>query len=348
MPSEPLFAESTPSPFGSAAGDVGWAVCAAVSALARLDDRLAAAPVAVRTGWLNQMLLEEAAASARLDNIVVDSDELRLHAIGALDADAERVVAGADRVELAAGILRVLRAVSARHPRQLFTARRLTAAARLRLKGRPREIRADPRLPAFLVEVPDPNAARAALPRALSPDAMAAWRRMPPPVAAADFLARWTETGCAAVVGGFIGRALVPQLFARLGATHWPVLFPSIGYLGHAYAYRPDRLAHEEWVAVAWLDACRRAAERGLKLLSHVAEAHTCLHAALQPARSTGRGGLVADLLTAMPAVTGALVAQRTGLSAVASRDMLHRAQRSGALHELTGRAAFRVYGAIR
>ncbi|MBY0254739.1 MAG: DUF1403 family protein, partial [Methylobacterium organophilum] len=180
-----------------------------------------------------------------------------------------------------------------------------------------------------------------------SPDAMAAWRRMPPPVAAADFLVRWTETGCAAAVGGFIGRALVPPLFVRLGATGRPILFPSVGYLGHAWEYRPDRMAREEWAAVGWLDACRRAAERGLLLHGRIVQAHACLHAALKPSRSTGRGAAVADCLTATPAVTGRTVATWTGLSDVASRDLLHRALQAGVLHELTGRAAFRVYGAL-
>lgn len=337
-------------------GDAGRALCAAAAAVARLDDRVAAAPEAVRRGWLNHTLLEEAAASARLDGIVVDAGELRLHAIGALAADAERTGGGADRVELAAGTLRVLRAVTARHPRQLFTANRLAAAARLRLRGRPRDVRSDPRIPDWLVAVPDPAAARAALSRALSADAMAVWRRMPPPLAAADLLGRWSATGCTAAIGGAVGRALVPMLMTRLGATGGPVLFPAIGYLGHAWEYRPDRLGPDPardggsmGAGVAgWLDACRRAAERGLALLARVAEAHARLHAALKPARSSGRGALVADLLTVTPALTGAMLARRSGLSDVAVRALLHRAVQAGALHELTGRAAFRVYGPLR
>lgn len=333
------------------AGSAGPALSAAVDRLARLDDRLAAAPPAVRRGWLAHMLLEEAAASAALDAIAVDADELRLQAVGALAADAERAVEGVDRVALGAGILRLLRAVTARHPRQLFTANRLAAAARLRLKGRPGEIAAgllQERLPPGLVEVPDPVAARAALARALTPEAMARWHDLPPLIATGGFLGQWSASGCANAVGGAVGRALVPQLLVRLGATAGPVLFPALGFRGHLGRYRPDRLLlADESAVIAWLEACRRAAEVGLALHGRLSTAHQRLHAALKPARSTGRGGLVADLLTEMPAVTGAILAQRSGLSAAATRSLLSRAVAAGALHLLTRRDAFRVYGPL-
>lgn len=331
-------------------GGAGSALSTAVDRLARLDDRLAAAPPAVRRSWLAHMLLEEAAASAALDAIAVDADELRLQAVGALAAAAERAVEGVDRVALAAGTLRLLRAVTARHPRQLFTANRLAAAARLRLKGRPGEVAAgllQERLPPGLVEVPDPAAARAALARALTPEAMARWHDLPPLIAAGGFLGHWSASGGADAVGGTVGRALVPQLLVRLGATAGPVLFPALGFRGHLSRYRPDRLLTEDGAVIAWLEACRRAAEVGLALHGRLSAAHQRLHQALKPARSTGRGGLVADLLTEMPAVTGAILAQRAGLSAAASRLLLSRAVAAGALHLLTKRDAFRVYGPL-
>lgn len=334
------------APLGSVAGGIGVSLGAAAAALARLDDRLAASPEPIRRGWLNRMVLEEAAASARLEEIVVDADELRLHAVGALDADVDRAAGGADRVELATDILRVLRSVTVRHHRHLFTPRRLTAAARLRLKGRPKEVRADARIPAWLVEVPDPRKAREALPEALNTKNMSAWRTLPPLLAGADLLALWSSTGCAAAVGGHVGRSLVPQLLVRLNATAAPVLFPSIGYLGRAWEYRPDLVMNEEWAAKAWLDACRRSAERGLGLHGKIEQAHARLHAVLKPERSTGRGALVADHLIEVPAATGRSVAKATGLSEVAARAMLERANEVGAVGELTGRAAFRVYGA--
>ncbi|WP_167393301.1 DUF1403 family protein [Azospirillum oryzae] len=333
-----------------AIGAAGPALSAAVDRLARLDDRLAAAPPAVRRGWLAHLLLEEAAASAALDSIAVDADELRLQTVGALAADEERAVEGVDRVALAAGTLRLLRAVTARHPRQLFTANRLAAAARLRLKGRPGEIAAgllQERLPPSLIEVPDPAAARAALARALTPEAMARWHDLPPLIAAGDFLGQWSASGCADAVGGAVGRALVPQLLGRLGATAGPVLFPALGFRGHLGRYRPDRLPADESAMIAWLEACQRAAEVGLALHGQLSTAHQRLHAALKPARSTGRGGLVADLLTEIPAVTGAILAQRSGLSAAATRSLLSRAVAAGALHLLTRRDAFRVYGPL-
>ena len=335
---------------GGMAGGAGRALSAAVDRLARLDDRLAAAPPAVRRGWLAHMLLEEAAASAALDAIAVDADELRLQAVGALAADAERAVEGVDRVALAASILRLLRAVTARHPRQLFTANRLAAAARLRLKGRPGEIAAgllQERLPPNLVEVPDPAAARAALTRALTPEAMARWHDLPPLITAGGFLGHWSASGGAGAVGGAVGRALVPQLLVRLGATAGPVLFPALGFRGHLGRYRPDRLPADESAVIAWLEACRRAAEIGLALHGRLNTAHERLHEALKPVRSTGRGSLVADLLTEMPAVTGAILAQRSGLSAAATRSLLSRAVAAGALHLLTRRDAFRVYGPL-
>ncbi len=329
-------------------GSADPVLSAAVDRLARLDDRLAAAPPAVRRGWLAHLLLEEAAASAALDAIAVDADELRLQAVGALAADAERAVKGVDRVALAAGILRLLRAVTARHPRQLFTANRLAAAARLRLKGRPGEIAAgllQERLPPSLIAVPDPAAARAALVQALTPEAMARWHDLPPLIAAGGFLGHWSASGCANAVGGAVGRALVPQLLVRLGATAGPVLFPALGFRGHLGRYWPDRLLADENTIIAWLEACRRAAEVGLALHGRLSTAHERLHQALKPARSTGRGGLVADLLTEAPAVTGAILAQRSGLSTAASRHLIARAVAAGAIHPLTSRAAFRVYG---
>lgn len=102
------------------------AIGATGSALSVAVDRLAVAPPALRLGWLVHMLLEEASV---LDAIVVDADEPRLQAVGTLATDAESAVEGVERVALDAGILRLLRAVTARHPRQLFTANRLAACA---------------------------------------------------------------------------------------------------------------------------------------------------------------------------------------------------------------------------
>lgn len=328
------------------AGGPGRALYGAAAALGRLDARLAVAPDAVRAGWLNRMIEEEAAASSKLSEIPVEPDELRLHRMGALGADEGRAVHGVDRLHLADGIWRLLRSVTRRDPETLFTPSGLMAAARLRLKGRPGEIKAEERLPRFLVDVPDPAAARAALRAALTPAAMEGWLDLPPPLATANFLARWTDTGCANAVGGHVGRALVPLLLARLHATSGPILFPSIGFLRHAYAYRPDLLARdEEWAVVAWLDACRRSAERGLGVLARVSEAHGRLHAALKPERKTGRGAVVADLLTVETVVTGATVAAALGMSKVAARTMLDRAHSAGAIRPLLVRDAFRVYG---
>jgi predicted transposase YbfD/YdcC len=61
----------------------------------------------------------------------------------------------------------------------------------------------------------------------------------------------------------------------------------------------------------------------------------------------TERGCDGADILTEAPAVTGALVAKQTSMSAVAVRELLGRARQAGVLHELTDRTAFRVYRVV-
>ena len=102
-------------------------LCTATAALVRLDERLLAASPAVRAGWLARAQLHEASATARLDDSFADPHDLLLMDHHSLDRLVDQ---GTQRAYQA---LQMLRAASRRHPRQLFTPLRLTAATRLRL-----------------------------------------------------------------------------------------------------------------------------------------------------------------------------------------------------------------------
>ncbi|MEE3623258.1 hypothetical protein UCD39_04560 [Nitrospirillum sp. BR 11752] len=333
----------------------GLALEAASAALVRLDCGLAASSPAVAAGWINRMAIEEAAASARLNGILVDTADLRLLAWDSLDRAPDPDLAQA------LPLYDLVRRITARHPRHLYTPRRLAALDRIRHS----------RSPGFSLwsdaeEDVGTEQRWAVLQAALAPDALARFRAAPALVGAAAFLAHWHEVGADRSAGAALGRLLAAWWPARQGLvqgrrggqdvvegsdtydgpTHpaysgGPVLMSSIGFLGHAMDYRPDR--RNGWLS-AYLMAAGRCLARGEALLRRLRVAEGGLAEALRPRRSTSRGPQVAAFLLSQPVVTSGRLAQALGMSGTAARSLLDALHRDHLLMEISGRDAYRAY----
>lgn len=337
---------------------------AAAAALGRLDMALSLAGPALAHGWVARMALAEAAASARLNGVLVDADDLRLLAFDALDRAPDTDLAQALPLH------DLIRRAVLRHPRHLYTPRRLAALVL-------RQRRAPVWLPGWREDDPwaeerphDPDTetpdAMAVLRDALDPAFLDRLGRLPALVGAALFLSHWRRSGAETVLGAAPGRMLAAWWPARRGLVQarraggaeapgvkgtdtyfqrpyagGPVLMPSLGFLGHAMDYRPDR--GSAWVP-AFLAAALRATERGDALRRRLLTGEARLAAALKPKRSTSRGPQVADHLLAEPVVTAGRLAAALDMSDTAARQILDGLARDRVIQEISGRDSFRAY----
>jgi hypothetical protein len=308
----------------------------AVVAVARLDERLSAAPEPVRAGWLTRALIYEAVASQRLNGIYVTAHDLILMLSDTLDRLPDQDLARAVDTH------RMLAALMRRNARQLFSPLRLMALTRLRLREEHRHL--DDRTPGWLRErlsTTSPERIRDALEQALDPAVIAACGGSSPLEGAGEFLRHWHAAGAAESTGAAAGRALAMAWARRAGLTSGYYLLPSVGFLGHAAAYRPD--LKSEWPR-AFLDACERAAEWGMKLHGQLLAAHTRMHFAAPGERATSSIGSLIDLLVARPAISARTAAQSLKITPHAARAHLDALRRRGLVHEMTGRDSFRLY----
>lgn len=314
-----------------------WALLVRASvALARLDERMTGAPAPVKEGWLSRALIHEATASLRLEGFYVTPQDLTLSAHASLDR------AGDPDIGRAMGIHQMLLTLMRRNPKDLFQAPRLIALTRLRMPGAPAA--RDLRLPVWLLErMQDAGASRTAVEDALSPEVVAGWQRLPALAGCAGVIARWHNSGAADCIGGAGGRALATAWAYRAGLSSGYWLLPSVGFLGRASDYRPDREAR--WTG-HFLQACLGAAEWGLKLEGHLRGVHRRLQEAVPHERSTSRMLPLADLLISRPMVSARSVARSLGVTPHGARTMLMELEKRGHVHEVTGRGSYRVYAA--
>jgi hypothetical protein len=219
----------------------------------------------------------------------------------------------------------------------------LIALTRLRLREGSRS--PDERIPYWLRErLRDrtPEAIRGALEDGLHPDAIAAWRSMPVLEGAGALLVRWHSSRAAECIGGEHGRALASAWVRRAGLTRGDYFLPSIGFLGHASEYRPD-------FGVAWraafLAACERAAQWGLKLHGRLAVSYGRMHDGTCPRSAKSKLAPLVDLIVARPAISAEGAAQSLGVTPHAARRLLGQLEAKGAIQEFTGRGSFRLYG---
>jgi hypothetical protein len=308
------------------------ALAAASAALARLDDRLAGSAPAMVEGWRARAFIHEAAASARLNGDFADADELRLTDAGALDRPPD------PELGRALLVLQMIRSAGRRHPRQMFTPLRLISLTRLRLN------RSDPdhRLPVWLQDrLSEPGEIRTSLGKALDPVAVERWKTEAPLMAAADIIHRWHDARAAERVGAAAGRVLASAWPARSGATNGLVLMPSVGFLGHASEYRPDR--GRRWTG-AFLRASLRSAEWGLRLHTDLVLVRRRLLESVGGRRATSRLPALIDRLVAVPSLSAAQAAVTLGMTDRASRSLLEDLHAGGMIREVSGRGSFRVY----
>lgn len=279
------------------------------------------------------MLLQEAAASARLDEIYVDVHDLLLTDRDTPDRLADQASQRAHQ------ILQMLRAVARRDPRRLFTPRRLMAAARLRFRER-----ADaPAYPRWIQErLAAPEEIRDALSAALDPALLEYYKAMPPLVGAARFLDRWRQSGAAEAIGGAPGRALAGAWLRRTGAAAtWTSPPLAWGFVGHAADFRPA--TEDRWVS-GFLEASLRGSDQGLRLLDRLQRAAEHLRDRAKPRRKSSHLPDLAELILASPGVSAAEVAKDLAITPVAARRLLDRLMAEGAIVEVTGRASFRLF----
>jgi len=307
-------------------------LCAATAAIVRVDERLRAASPAVRAGWLVRAHLHEASASARLDEAFADPHDLLLMDHHALDRLVDQ------NTQRAYQVLQMLRAAARRHPRQLFTPRRLIAAARLRLRDRS-GTRA---FPEWLEQRrADPSEVFPVLQKALDPAMLAGLRGQPALKGALEFLTVWHTSGAADVIGGSPGRALATAWLRRIGLITEASFLPALGFLGYASEYRPgDRPA---WPRL-FLEAAVRAADWQLALLQRLCHAEQRFLSGVRPGRTSSHLPALAALVLASAAVSARGAAATLGISGAAARRLLSHLERQAMIREITGREAFRLF----
>lgn len=307
-------------------------LCAATAAAVRVDERLKGASAAVRTGWMARTLLHEAAASARLDGVFAETRDLLLMDHHALDRLVDQAT------QRAYHALQLLRAVSRRHPRQLFTPRRLMATIRLRLRSR-----SDAQgYPEWLQERrAEVSEIQVALAKALDPVALSGLRTRPALQGALEFLAFWHHSGAADLLGGIGGRALASAWLRRTELTTEASFMASIGFLGHASDYQP--LDRRRWPA-HFLDAALRASDWQLSLLERLARTERRFAELTKPSRSTSQSQRLADFVISLAAVSPRVAAEALGLTQATVRRALAEFERAKLVQEITGRDAFRLF----
>ena len=131
---------------------------------------------------------------------------------------------------------------------------------------------------------------------------------------------------------------------ARAGTTGGLVLMPSVGFLGHASEYRPDR--GRRWTG-AFLRASLRSAEWGLRLHADLTRVRSRLLESAGGRRATSRLPLLVDRLMAAPTLSAAQAAVTLGMTDRASRAMLEDLHAQKAIREVSGRGSFRVYAVV-
>jgi len=302
-------------------------------ALARLDERLMHAPPPVRQGWINRALIHEAVASLRLNGFYAAARDLTL-----MLEDATERIPDQD-LSRAVTIHQMITSMGRRDPRHMFNARRLLVMTSLRLRGKPV---GHPELPSWLTRHRDPEQVRDTLDEAFSPTAVSGWKKLPPLEAAGAIMAHWHAIGAAESIGAAPGRALAAAWVHRAGLVSGYYFLPSIGFFGHAMDYRPDLQAR--WPRL-FLESASRSIDWGLKLHRHLLATHRRLHEAARSQRSTSHMPLLIDLLVAHPAISADRAAQRLGVTSHAVRGLFSRLEKTGLVHELTGRGSFRLYG---
>lgn len=307
----------------------------AADVAARLGERVGAASPAIRAGWSSRALLHEASASARLDEVFVEANDLLL-----MDQDAPDRLVDQD-IQRAYQGFRLLQAVDRRHPRQLFTPRRLIAAARLRLRDR-QEISGYPEW--IEARRSDPTEIRMALTKALDPASLASLRAQAPLVGAARLLGLWHGSGASDLLGGAPGRALAGAWMRRDLPGLPGTSLPASGFLGHAGDYRPEPT--RRWIG-AYLEATLRSSAWGMALVEALRRADSRLRAEAPASRSSSRLPALIDLLISRPALSARRAADILGITPMSARRILDRLESRNLIREITGNASFRLYTAV-
>lgn len=308
------------------------ALLAATASLARLDERVAGSDPDLRAGLTARLLLEEAAASARLDGYRTDAERLTL-----IVADA---ATGPLDVHEARGLLvyQLLAAAQRRDPRHLFTPRRVMAMARLRRSARG----ATPTQgwPAWAdLFIPQHAEIAAVLARTLAPPRRAAWQALDPLTAAAEILRAWDGDGAGALLGGVPGRVLAGGWIARAGLVRWPLPPVALGFLGAAGDWRPWA---SDWPTVLF-NRLEAGAQRALVLHARLAAFDRRLRA-WAPARRRAHLEAVRACLLRQPLVGARMLARAAGITPQSANGLLRRLEDEGVLRKVTGRDSFRLY----
>ena len=181
---------------------------------------------------------------------------------------------------------------------------------------------------------------RSSLERALTARNMEAWSSQSALEGAASIISAWRRSGAAETIGGAAGRALAMGWPYRQALTSGYYFMPAVGFLNHAYAYRPDA---ENWPALFY-DACARAAEWGLRLHGRLVGALGRLNEFAPPRRSTSHLPELGVLLAERTAVGANDVAAALGLTPHGARALLLQLHGRGLVQEVTGRRSFRLF----
>ncbi|HQS11177.1 MAG: hypothetical protein B7Y12_15750 [Rhizobiales bacterium 24-66-13] len=149
----------------------------------------------------------------------------------------------------------------------------------------------------------------------------------------------------AAPSAGLLGWWLADQVLAR--RLRWPLPMPLLIVEAHSAAFRgPGRGGRlrpaEEGFEVAVCLAVAQGAARALRCAAEIAPRAARLHAVAPKLRAKGAGEAIARLF-GDDAVPGTLATAK--LSRWGARRLFERLETLGAVRELTGRSAFRLYG---
>ena len=95
----------------------------------------------------------------------------------------------------------------------------------------------------------------------------------------------------------------------------------------------------------AFLGACERAADWGLKLHGRLMAEYTRLHRAARRERATSRMGDLVDVFVAEPAISARTAGQALGITPHAARALIGELRKKNLVQQLTDRGSFRLYG---